>query len=228
MGSKRFPGKMMSTLAGRPLLEWVLLRAKRSRLIDELVLATSSATENDLLERTANQLGVSVVRGDEDDVLGRFVLAARTSGAEMIVRICADNPFVAPEEIDRVVEYYLENQPDYAFNHLPRRGNGYPDGFGAEVLSRALLEEIDRLTTEPRHREHVTLYVWDHAERYVIGGPIAPATIAGLEIKLDVDTVEDLEWLASLCPPIAPESSAVEIVQVYTDRIGARRAALRL
>ncbi len=106
--------------------------------------------------------GSGRISRDENDVLGRFRAAADLARADVIVRDCADNPFIAPEEIDRIVEHYRSLRPDYAFNHVPRLGNEYADGFGAEVIGRALLDRLNVEAREPRHREHVTVYVWEH------------------------------------------------------------------
>ncbi len=198
MGSRRFPGKMTQRLGPYPLIRWVLERVRRCRRVDEAVLATSTDPANDVLEREARDLGLSAYRGAEEDVLDRFLRAASAHGAGHVVRVCADNPFVAPEEVDRLVDFYRREGPDYAFNHVPRMDNRYPDGLGAEMLSFPLLKQLGRLAAEPRHREHATLYLWDHADQFRLATFPAPTDIAGPEVKLDVDRPEDLERLSRL------------------------------
>jgi len=215
MGSKRFPGKMMEVLGRHTILEWVLRRTSRSETLDGVVLATSSAPENRVLQELAEGLSIPTLCGSEDDVLSRFILAAEKHGADHVVRICADNPFVAPEEIDRLTRFYLDGLPDYAFNHIPQMGNMYPDGLGAEIFSSALLRRIAASTTEARHREHVTLYVWDHGSEFRIETIPAPAEIAFPDVKLDVDTREDLERLRGSLHGLAFESPAVDIVNSF-------------
>ncbi|SVC28054.1 uncharacterized protein METZ01_LOCUS280908, partial [marine metagenome] len=100
MGSNRFPGKVMCDLAGRPLIDWVLSRVMLSALVDRTVLATTDSHLDDALALYAAGLGVAVYRGDENDVLGRVASAADEAGAEWVVRVCADSPFVDPGEID--------------------------------------------------------------------------------------------------------------------------------
>lgn len=206
MGSRRFPGKMARPLGPHPLVRWALDRTRRARRVDEAVLATSTDPANDVLEQAARDLGLATYRGEEEDVLDRFIKAASVHEARHVVRVCADNPFVSPEEVDRLVEFYLRERPDYAFNHVPRMDNQYPDGLGAEILSFSLLERLGRLASEPRHREHATLYLWDHADQFRLATFSAPPDIAGPEVKLDVDRPEDLERLARL--PCAADIAA--------------------
>ncbi|MCG2771118.1 MAG: glycosyltransferase family protein [Desulfobacterales bacterium] len=225
MGSSRLPGKMLMDLCGYPILHWVLSRVKSAKEADRVVLATTTSPRDDALAELAAGLQVAVWRGSEADVLGRFIEAAREALADVVVRVCADNPLVAPEEIDRLIVFYrasleqgVEPERLYAFNHIPALGNRYPDGLGAEIFSRALLEELAHQTESPYDREHVTVYLWKHPEDYDIRPVPAPCEIAYPQVKLDVDTQEDLQRLRWLCARLSPESSALDLVRAYLDK----------
>lgn len=198
MGSVRFPEKMLAHLGGHPLLEWVLRRVSRAQQVDETVLATSTETRDDALAALAAQIGVRTCRGDESDVLGRFVSAAGTSNAAWVVRVCADNPFIDPGEIDRLITFFQDHACDYACNHMARLGSRYADGFGAEILSAELLRGIAVKAAETKHREHVTLYLWDHAAEYRLLALPAPGALAHPEMRFDVDAPSDLAGLEKL------------------------------
>jgi spore coat polysaccharide biosynthesis protein SpsF len=201
MGSKRFPGKTLATLNGRPVLEWVLRRCLAAHSTVTTILATTDQPEDDPLIPIARALGADVFRGSPTDVLGRFSAAIQCHPADVVVRVCADRPLVAPELIDAAVATYLEKKPDLAFNHVAAPGFNWPRGFGAEVLSSDLLRWLDRNTTSKPHREHVTLYLWDHQDRYAITSPSCPADLdPGFPgLALDVDHAEDLDRLRDLC-----------------------------
>jgi spore coat polysaccharide biosynthesis protein SpsF (cytidylyltransferase family) len=222
MGSRRFPGKMMASLGGRPLIEWMLARVSRAQHVDQVVLATTDLHADDVLAEWARRHGISVVRGDEDDVLRRFVLAADESGAEWVVRVCGDNPFIDPEEIDRLIALFDRERPDYAFNHLEGLDNQYADGFGAEMLTRELLGTCDQQAHEPRHREHVTSYIWDHIHAFRIVTPPAPPELAFPSLKFDIDEPEDLERLAPMATEIGIAGRAADFVRaaVAITRVG--------
>lgn len=228
MGSSRLPGKMLMDLCGHPLLHWVLYRVKEARRLTAVVLATSSLKQDDPLAELARSLDVGVFRGSEADVLGRFKDAAREFDADVVVRVCADNPFIAPEELDRLVDCFFSLKQSgadphrvYAFNHLTTMNNDYPDGLGAEIFSRDLLETLDRLAREPSDREHVTTYLWDHPRDFEIYPVLARPEIAYPGVKLDVDTREDLERLRQLGARLSLESSALQVVRAYLELFGA-------
>ena len=217
MGSQRFPGKMLAKLGDRELLSWVLTRVCDAKQIDQVVLATSDSRDDDQLADAASSFDALVVRGSQDDVLDRFVQSAKISRADFVVRVCADNPFVAAEEIDRLVAAHKSGDFDYSCNHQQRLKNRYADGFGAEILSTALLNNIADSTTQQLHREHVTSYIWDNASKYKIQAVDAPAELAFPEIKLDIDTPQEMQQLNEFVAKfvITTTSSAAEIVNAF-------------
>ena len=105
----------------------------RSTLIDEVVLATSDLSKDDDLLPIANEVGIPVFRGSESNVLDRFSRAALVHNADVVVRVCADNPFVDPVEIDRLVNFFFP-LPAIIRNHQERLGNQYADGL-VRILS---------------------------------------------------------------------------------------------
>ncbi len=222
MNSSRLPGKMLEDICGHPLLHWVIARAKRARRLDAVVLATTTSKLDDPLTDLAARLDVRAYRGSEHDVLSRLARAARAHHATTVVRICADNPLIAPEEIDRLINAYQSALEDgarrnrlYLSNARPLLGNRYPDGLGAEVLSVELLAHLDATATSPRHREHVTAMLLECPTDFEVRAVQAPPEIADPGIRLDVDTPEDLEEMRRLCRRLNIESTPVEIVHAY-------------
>lgn len=227
MGSARFPGKMLENLGGHSLLEWVLYRVTKAASVDETILATSTHSRDDPLAELAKRRGVRVFRGDESDVLGRFAAAAESSKADWVVRVCADNPFVDPGEIDRLIEFFTDAKCDYACNHLDRLGSRYADGFGAEILSADLLRQVAAKAEEAKHREHVTLYLWDHADDYRLMAVPAPRDLAYPEMGFDVDVPDGLARLEKLVAAgVELDTSAAQIVELALDQ-GAKFESLK-
>lgn len=215
MGSARFPGKMLAKLGDRPVLEWVLRRVARARLPAETILATTDEQRDDPLAELAEELQVPVFRGSESDVLGRFAAAARTFAADAVVRVCADNPFIDPHEIDRLIDFYWKQPSDYAFNHLDRCGSGYADGFGAEVISNDVLQQIAVRAVDTRHREHVTLFLWDNVSDFRLGAVPAPRELAHPRLRFDIDRPEDLADLQAVVDGgVTIATGAAEIVRI--------------
>ena len=158
MQASRFPGKVLQTVAGRTLLDRQLARLRRCRSIDEICIATTDGGDDEPIADLGNRSGVACYRGPSDDVLSRYVGAARLTRAEIVVRITADCPLIEPQLIDRVVHELVEHAAtcDYASNVLDRT---YPRGLDAEAFFLDTLLRMDRIARSSSSREHVTLAV---------------------------------------------------------------------
>lgn len=197
MGSSRLPGKSLRPLFGRAVLGLLLERLKRARKLDAIVVATSDRAVDDRIVSLAAWYGLQSVRGSEEDVLDRFQRAVFAVPAQMVVRICGDNPLTDPEQVDTLVEYFENGGYDYAYSNRPECG--LPCGVGAEVISASTLRLLHEKATSAQHREHVTLYVLDHPAMFKIGALMAPRALRYPEFRLDVDYEEDLAFLERIC-----------------------------
>ena len=216
LGSQRFPEKMLALLGNRSLLEWVVTRVRRSEMLDRVVVATTQESRDDRLADECARLGVEVMRGPTDDVLARFAQAVEGDAADAVVRVCADNPFIDPACIDELVREYRRHGVDYAYNHRPHGACDYADGFGAEILSRGLLDKLQASDLSARHREHVTLAVVDGTIPALTHACIAPKELAYPKLRFDVDTANDLKSLNQLISlgQISLVTTAAEVVRV--------------
>jgi len=156
MGSSRFPGKTLADLGGRPMLARVAERVGLARAVNRVVVATSTAPQDDPIADFCRIEQIACFRGSEDDVLDRFYGAAKEHGADVVVRITADCPLIDPGVIGRVIERFQGGDCDFASNALRYT---YPDGLDTEVFSMAALERAWREARKPAEREHVTPYL---------------------------------------------------------------------
>lgn len=214
MGSSRLPGKvMMEAVNGISFLELIAKRVSKSSLVDEVVLATTKNGTDDVICELAKKLDIGCFRGSENDVLGRVLGAARAYNAEVIVELHGDCPFVDPDIISQVVGLYLSNPCDYAKKFEP---NSYPDGLDVQVFSLALLEEADRLGRTPEDREHVSLFFRNRPKHYRHLTLIAPDSLRDPELRLTLDTAEDLKFIKSILRKLHnknPNFSSYELIE---------------
>lgn len=187
MGSTRLPGKVMLPLIGEPVLTHVMRRASRARTLDEVVVATTTLTDDDAIVALAEGEGWPVVRGGETDLLDRYLTAARAHDAAVVVRITSDCPLVDPDVIDSTVDAFRAANVDYASNTL--EPPTYPRGLDVEVIARAALERAGREDADPAWREHATPYLYRHPELFRLLR--VPADRTYTDHRWSLDTPED-------------------------------------
>jgi spore coat polysaccharide biosynthesis protein SpsF len=213
LGSTRLPYKMMLSLHGKPIIEWVIKRVQNSKLLDDIIVAIPESEDNDVLAKYITELGVKVFRGSESNVLNRFYEAVKDEDATHIVRICADNPLIDGNEIDNLINFYKENSCDYAYNHIPR-DNLYPDGLGAEIISFELLKYTNEVVTSQHHKEHCLSYIWDNKDKFTIKtfDPL-DKELQQPTMKFDVDTFDDYHKLAM--KDFTIDVSSKELIKIF-------------
>ena len=193
MGSTRLPGKVLLDLGGDTVLARVVRRVRRSELIEEVVIATTKDSRDDVIAAECRRLGVECFRGEELDVLDRYYRTAQAAGADAVVRITSDCPLIDPEVMDQTIQVFLDERADYASNVNPRR---FPRGLDTEVFTSAALERAWREAREPYQREHVTPYFYDHREIFRIASNIGKDDYS--EHRWTLDTPEDLNLIRAI------------------------------
>jgi len=192
MNSTRLPGKVIMHVAGRPLLAYVVERISKARMLDAILVATTTNERDNVIIEECERLGVSNFRGSELDVLHRYVSAATACEAGIIVRVTADNPFTDPESIDRVVKAVADEGADYAIE------SNLPVGITAEALTRKGLTLIDSAANTPAWREHVTLYAKENPQALRCALLPARPECNRPDLSFTVDTLEQYLYVRTI------------------------------
>ncbi len=161
MSSKRLPGKVMANILNKSMLEFQIERIKNSKAVDEIIIATTMNSSDDVIAELSKKLSIKVFRGDEDDVLSRFVGAANLTSAETLVRLTADCPLIDPEILNKTIYTFRTSNVDYASNINPPT---FPDGLDVEVFSKKALLLANSFCNNPLDREHVTPWLINSSE----------------------------------------------------------------
>lgn len=210
MGSGRLPGKVLADLAGRPMLEFVVRRLQAADAGFQVHVATSISSADDAVEGFCRRLDVPCFRGSEADVLGRYVAAtADLADDDVVVRATADNPLYCPRRTAAILAEHRHLQADYTC--IENLSYVVP-----EVMQAAALRAMCSVASDARCREHVTPYFREAAHDFRV--VTLPADWQGLrpEIRLTVDTVEELDRMSAICRTLAPRGLLFPLEGVYS------------
>lgn len=197
MQSTRLPGKVLLPLAGHSVLWWLVKRVSLATLVDRIIIATTINPANDPILRKATEEMLSeccIYRysGEEDDVIGRVISAAKYSGADIIVDITGDCPMVDPRHIDACIRG-LDDLHDYTSNDVIFRS--WPDGLDVQAYwTKALEKCIEKFNP----KQHAGWNIGSRYEHFRCRSWPAPPEFNWAELGLTLDTPEDYELLKIL------------------------------
>lgn len=202
MTSSRLPGKVLMDFCGKPDLQHIIERLRRSKYVDEVVVATTTNKEDNPVVELCDKLSCKYYRGSEEDVLQRVLDAAKSVNAELLVEITGDCPVIDWRHVDYLIEMFFTKDYDYVANILERT---FPRGFDTQVYPVAVLDEVNQLTRDALDHEHVSLYIYHHPERYKLGNWVAPSDVHHPEFEITLDTKEDYQLIKAVYEELYPK-----------------------
>lgn len=216
------PGKVLLPIAGQPTIQRIAERLAHCREVDAVVMSTSVERRDDPIAALAERIGLACVRGSELDLIERLGRTATQTSADALVRITADCPLVDPETVDSVIAVWRRSEGalEYASNVFPPT---FPDGLDVEVLSRQVLERLDREVSDPLFRESFTAYIREHPASFRIANIEHEMDLSDLRWTLDYP--EDLAFVEAVYRALDREGSVFNMQDVL--RLLERRPELR-
>jgi spore coat polysaccharide biosynthesis protein SpsF len=221
ISSTRLPGKILKELpynSGITCLEQVIRRLKKSKRLNEVIIATTEETEDNPIVNIAKKEEVKYFRGSKENVLSRYYLAAKENNLDIIVRISSDCPCVYADITDLTIDDHINKMADYTANSLVRT---YPYGLDVEVFKFNALEKAYKNATKDYEKEHVTPYINRNPQIFKINKLKAPQELYAPDIRVTLDTEEDYALLCAVFDYLYPKNkyfNAYDIVNLFNKK----------
>lgn len=198
-GSSRLPGKVLMPIMDRPMLAYLYQRACAVPSVSQVIVLTSRDREDDALANWCHDNAISCFRGALHDVLGRYQQASLRYPCDHLVRLTGDCPLIDPAVIASVIGQHLSEGNDYTSNCLEYT---LPDGQDVEVVRTAALQRSALVANKATEREHVTLHIRNHVDRYRIGRWRYREDCSGM--RWSVDYAEDFQLVSKIIQALYP------------------------
>jgi len=194
--SSRLLNKVLTPIGKKPLLSHIIDFIKFSKLIDEIIVATTTNNEDDEIEKLCQKKNVECFRGSDLDALDRYYECAKFYKGDIVVRMTGDNPLVDPNIIDNIIKIFKENNYDYVSNTIQKT---FPIGFSScEVFTFSILKQLHENQKDPMSREHITWHIRKNPHLYRIKEFLAPKHLQRPLWRLTVDYKEDLDLMSEI------------------------------
>lgn len=202
--STRLLRKALADVAGKPLLLRLVERVAEKFPRDRIVLCTSVNPQDDEIAELARQHRLNCYRGDEQDVMARFIAAAERHRAATIARVTGDNPLTDPDMLVHLFERHEAAAAEYTYC------DDLPVGTRAEIIDAAALRRIHGQLSDPSYSEYMTYMLRRPDKMKVLEVPAPDPALKRPELSVTVDTEADLalvraiyEHFDGVLPPLA-------------------------
>ena len=215
MGSSRLLGKVMQKIDNNyTVIDYVIKQLKSSKKIEKILVATTNLTEDNVICDNLLFQKIKFFRGSSEDVLDRYYQCAKKFSIDTIVRITADNPLIDPNIVDLVVDEYKNQKCDFATNTIHRT---FPYGTEVEVFSFEILEKTWKNAKKPSEREHVTPFIRDPQNGFILTNVKYQEDLSNL--RYTVDRIEDLKLVKEIVKNIPTRPILIQdVIELYKKR----------
>jgi spore coat polysaccharide biosynthesis protein SpsF len=204
----------MRQLCGRTVLSHVISRVKACSLVDEVVVATTTADVDDVIAAEAENCGAFSFRGSEQDVLERYYLAAKQRATDTVIRITSDCPLYDSEVLCAMLKQFTDDRAgkasiDYLSNTIVRT---FPRGLDTEIFTFKALETSYLNATMPAHREHVTPYIYQNPDMFNLQKYVNDIDYS--KYRWTLDTEEDFQLIQEIYNTLYEENGGFTTQEV--------------
>lgn len=190
LDSSRLPQKALLDLDGKPVIVQVMENARKI-IADSYILACDYDSEK-IVSPLAASCGFVCIAGPKEDVLERFCMVIRKTGAEYIIRLTGDNPYIFVDAVNASLYRFFRLKKEQR-NIDYFTWSGLPHGSGVEVLVARRLLEASVLSNSQYDHEHVGPALYNHPDRFDCVREKAPEQWFFPDLRTTIDTREDYE-----------------------------------
>lgn len=208
--STRLYAKPLQLVGDRSILQHLLERLAQVRRIDEIVLAISDSASAPIFVAFARERALRYILGPEQDVLGRLIAGADAFDVDVAVRVTTENPYIYWENLDTLISDHLATKAALSVT------TELPVGSAVEVVSVAAWREVHRRGTDRQRRQAPSEYLLQHRDRFTVRSVAAPADVAAPELRLTVDSPEDLQLVRLIWDALHPSHELIPLSAIVT------------
>lgn len=217
MSSTRLPGKVLMKCLGKPMLELMIERVRRSKYIDEIVIATTINPADDVIAKFAKKIKVSCFRGSENDVMGRVTEAIVNADADIVVQLTGDCPLIDPVIIDQYIKRFSSGKYDLIGNSYI--SHTYPIGLDIKITTSDVFRKAYSIAVDEPHHEHTLLSAVENPKEFRLLNIKAPKNLKRPAFRWTLDTIEDFKFISAVFEHFYsknPQFTSLQIVK-YLD-----------
>lgn len=185
--SERLKEKALLNILNQPMILFLVERLRRSQLVSDIYLCTSTNKQDDEISTLAEKKKIKYFRGEELDVMSRFLEVSKLENADILVRVTGDNPLTDPIIMDQMIKSHITNKAEYTFTE------DIPHGTRSEVIDRKAMMKCHKLIEDKNSTEYMSL-MFNRPDFFKINRfQVTSEKLKRPDVSLTVDTEQDYE-----------------------------------
>ncbi len=216
MSSSRLPKKVLLPVLGESLLYRMVERLQQIKYKASIVIATSENSEDDVIEEFCQAKNITCFRGSLNNLLDRHYQVGVLTNADIVIKIPSDCPLIDPRIVDKVLDFYVENEGKYDFvsNLHPAT---YPDGNDVEIMTFEALKKAWQEATRPLELEHTTPYFWENPDKFRLANVTWETGLDySMSHRFTIDYYEDYLFIKKVFEELYPQNPAFSLEDILT------------
>ena len=202
-GSSRLPKKVLLPFyENKSILDIIINRLSKNKYRIPICIATTDNINDDILfNKYNNHNNLYCYRGNENNVLKRFINCAEHYNKKTVIRVCSDNPFISLKYLEGLVDEFIENNFNYISYSIKDEKCCMKSHIGifSEIVDLKSLKQIIENTDKKCYLENVTEYIYENKDKFLIkliNNNFNSSIISN--IRLTLDTQEDFDSLSKM------------------------------
>ncbi|MBB6001901.1 cytidylyltransferase domain-containing protein [Arcicella rosea] len=216
MSSSRLPKKVLLPILGESLLYRMIERLQQIKHKTSIVIATSENAEDDVIEEFCQAKNITCFRGSLNNLLDRHYQVGVLTNADIVIKIPSDCPLIDPRIVDKVLDFYFENEGKYDFvsNLHPAT---YPDGNDVEIMTSEALKKAWQEATRPLELEHTTPYFWENPDKFRLANVTWKTGLDySMSHRFTIDYYEDYLFIKRVFEELYPQNPAFSLEDILS------------
>lgn len=218
LSSQRLPSKHLELVNGEIVLLKLIKRLEKCKKIRKIIVCTTTHYSDDPLIEILEKKSILYFRGDKNDIITRFLDAAKIFNTDLIIDVEGDKIYTDPLFVDTVVnelqdptvDFVIGNDSYEEFNEY----NNFISGFIPAGIKRTALEKLCAIkkseNTETGYREFFTKTKIFNC-KYLV--PENFKTNSN-NIRLTLDYKEDLQLANKIFHELGDDFSSNDVVEL--------------
>ncbi len=163
LNSSRLPNKVLLSLKGKSILEFLYLQIKKEFTRSKIIVAIPDSEKNLLLRKYLKKIKIKYDTGPEYDLVSRYQKVCKNINSKYIVRLTCDNPLINFKLIKYCLKSHLLSKKNFSStrNIVKKKiFRFFPKGHSVDIINKYELMKIDSKKLSSYEKEHLVPYLY--------------------------------------------------------------------